>query len=491
MKRGEGDRRGLKGTCGVLTWLLLSACGPATPAETRSPDSPAPPGARPVPAEQTPPGEQPAPEEPTLPEPTGRSWYVSTKGSDAGAGTQESPLRTLGRAVALAQPGEVIRVLPGVYAEQLLLESRGEGAQAIILRGEGTPRPTLVPSDRARSSVILVRGRWSLENLHVDVGGAPMMAVTFESGATGSFLAGSELNGGTSGAGVLVEGPAHVTIQDNHLHHFIKPGDDSHGVAVVGPSRDIVIRRNDIHHTSGDSIQCEGEVPAVALRIEGNQLHDEGENGVDLKRCQDVLVRGNQLWGFPNTAIRAPGSSAGEAVVIHESARGVVIEGNTLSRAGRGVSVLSGEDIRVEGNTLREIRDFPEGNGQGIRIAGGRNVQVVDNTVEGSASYGLMLAADGEAVTGLTVRNNRLCTGTQPLLLRLGSESFRPGLLMDTNHYAPGGVLKADGVRETLTGALTAFQADFSGEQLLLSSQERLEVWQRVLGVDEDSSLLE
>jgi nitrous oxidase accessory protein NosD len=421
---------------------------------------------------------------------------VSTKGSDAGAGTQESPLRTLGRAVALAQPGELIRVLPGVYAEQLLLESRGEEAQAIILRGEGTPRPTIVPSDRARSSVILVRGRWSLENLHVDVGGAPMMAVTFESGATGSFLAGSELNGGTSGAGVLVEGPSHVTIQDNLLHHFIKPGEDSHGVAVVGPSRDVVIRRNDIHHNSGDSIQCQaGDEPAESLRIEGNQLHDEGENGVDLKWCRDVLVRGNQLWGFPNTAVREPGSSAGEAVVIHESARGVVIQGNTLSRAGRGVSVLGGstppEDIRVEGNTLREIRNFPAGNGQGIRIAGGRNVQVVDNTVEGSASYGLMLAADGEAVTGLTVRNNRLCTGTQPLLLRLGSESFRPGLRMDTNHYAPGGVLKADGVRETLTGALTAFQADFSGEQLLLSSQERLEVWQRVLGVDEDSSLLE
>lgn len=488
MKRGEGDRRGLKGTCGVLTWLLLSACGPATPEETRSTDASVPPGARPSPAE--PPA--PAPEEPSLPEPTGRSWFVSTKGSDAGAGTPESPLRTIGRAVTLAQPGEIIRVQPGVYAEQLLLESRGEGAQAIILRGEGSPRPTLVPSDQARSAVILVRGRWSLENLHVDVGGASMMAVSFESGASGSFLSGSELNGGTSGAGVLVEGPAHVTIQDNHVHHFIKPGDDSHGVAVVGPSRDVIIRRNDIHHTSGDSIQCEaGDAPAEALRIEGNQLHDEGENGVDLKWCRDVLVRGNQLWGFPNTAIRAPGTSAGEAVVIHESAGGVVIQDNTLSRAGRGVSVLGGEDVRVEGNTLREIRNFPEGNGQGIRIAGGRNVQVVDNTVEGSASYGLMLAADGEVVIGLTVRNNRLSTGAQPLLLRLGSESFRPGMRMDTNHYAPGGVLKADGVRAVLTGELTAFQADFSGEQLLLSSPERLEVWQRVLGVDEGSTLLE
>ena len=60
----------------------------------------------------------------------------------------------------------------------------------------------------------------------------------------------------------------------------------------------------------------------------------------------------------------------------------------------------------MEGNIIQEIRNFPEGNGQGIRIASGRNVTVVDNTIEGSASYGLMLAADGEVVTGLTVRNN-------------------------------------------------------------------------------------
>ena len=46
-------------------------------------------------------------------------------------------------------------------------------------------------------------------------------------------------------------------------------------------------------------------------------------------------------------------------------------------------------------------------------------------------------------------------------------------------------------MQETLTGELTAFQADFSGEQLLLSSPEKLEVWRQVLGVDQGSGLLE
>ncbi|MFY0568431.1 right-handed parallel beta-helix repeat-containing protein [Archangium lansingense] len=413
----------------------------------------------------------------------GRSWYVSPKGSDGGAGTREAPLRTIGRAAALASPGEIIRVLPGVYPEELVLESRGSGVAPITLRGEGSPRPTLVPKDRVRGAVIRVQGRWNLENLHIDVGGARMFAVLFDANASQSILSGSELHGGTSGAGVCVEGAQDITIQNNALHHFIKPGDDSHGVAVVGPARSIVIRGNDIHHNSGDSIQCQaGEGPAEGVLIEGNTLHDEGENGVDIKQCLRVTVRDNVLSGFPNTAIREPGSSAGEAVVIHASARDIQVHGNSISRAGRGVSILDGntppENIQVEGNHIQDIRNVPAGNGQGIRIAGARNVKVLGNTIEGTASYGLMLAADGRVVTGLEVRNNLLRGGSQPLILRLGAERFRPGLLMRENHYARGGVLKADG-------------EDFPSEQLTLSSPEKLGVWRQVLGVDEGSTVLE
>ncbi|WP_239014090.1 right-handed parallel beta-helix repeat-containing protein [Archangium violaceum] len=490
MTRGAGREGSLKGTCGLFTCLLLLACEPEMPAADRPADEQSPQQVSqpaPVPEEPSPPPQSspPAPTPPTPPPPvpSGRSWYVSTKGSDTGAGTLEAPLRTIGRAATLAKPGELIRVLPGVYPEELVLESRGTDVAPISLRGEGSPRPTLVPKDKVRSAVIRVQGRWNLENLHIDVGGARMFAVLFDATANQSILSGSELRAGTSGAGVYLEGARDITIQNNTLHHFIKPGDDAHGVVVVGPSRNIVIRSNDIHHNSGDSIQCQaGTAPAESVLIEGNTLHDEGENGVDIKQCLRVTVRDNVISGFPNTAIRAAGSSAGEAVVIHASARDILIQGNSISRAGRGVSVLNGgtpvENVRVEGNHFRDIRNIPAGNGQGIRIAGARNVKVVDNILENTASYGLMLAADGGVVTGLEVRNNFLRGGSQPLLLRLGAERFRPGLVQRENHYALGGVLKADG-------------EDFPGEQLTISSPEKLEVWRRVLGVDQGATVLE
>jgi hypothetical protein len=180
-------------------------------------------------------------------------------------------------------------------------------------------------------------------------------------------------------------------------------------------------------------------------------------------------------------------------VVLHDAARNVSIQSNTLARAGRGISVVDtpSEDIWVEANLIQDIRNVPAGNGQGIRIASARNVTVVDNLIEGAASYGLMLAADGQLVTGLTVRNNTVRGGAQSLLLRLGRGSYRPGLILQDNGYIQGGVLKADGVQDILIGANAGYREDFSGEQLPLSSAAKLDVWRQVLQVDQGSDLLQ
>jgi hypothetical protein len=156
----------------------------------------------------------------------------------------------------------------------------------------------------------------------------------------------------------------------------------------------------------------------------GNTLHDEGKNAADIKGCRYVIVRGNTLSGFPNTAIRPAGSSAGEAVVLHPSASHILIQGNSISRAGRGVSILSAstpsEYVWVKDNHFQDIRNLLEGNGQAIRIASARKVWVEGNTAENTASDGLMLAADGAAVEGLVVRSNTLRGGSRSFLLRLG-----------------------------------------------------------------------
>jgi len=497
--RGTLNTRSLGGACGLLTCLLMTACEQelvinefAPPMEVQAP--PLSKDAKPAPA-------APGTKQPSsgAPEGTGQSWYVSPRGSHSGRGTLDSPLRTISKALERAEPGDIIKVLPGTYSEQLFLESHGASAEAITLRGEGSPMPTIIPEeDTQRSAVMLVRGNYNIENLRIDLGGARMSAVVFERGANRARLANSELRSGAAGAGVLVAGASHVTIEDNHIHHFIKPNDDSHGVLVTGPSRNITIRNNDIHHNSGDSVQCQahGGQPAMDVLIEGNKMSYEGENGVDIKLCDRVTIRNNEMFGFPNSAVRPRGTSAAEGVIIHDSARNVTVQENLISKAGRGVSVVAGHgappvNVKILGNTIQDIRNVPAGNGQGIRVESGRNVQVMDNIVENTASFGLMLAADDGVVHGLVVRQNTMRGGENALLMRLGDEFARPGISMSQNFYSRGGILKGDGLRDRLGGVLSPFRGKFTGDHLVLSDLDKLEAWRHVLGIDYGSGIVD
>jgi hypothetical protein len=408
-------------------------------------------------------------------------------------------LRTISKALEKAEPGDTILVLPGTYAEQLYLENHGSSAAPITIRGEGSPLPTIVPErDPDRSAVMLVRGSYNIENLSIDLGGLRMGAIVFERSATRSRVSGTELRSGAAGAGILLAGASHITIEDNHIHHFIKPNDDSHGVLVVGPSHNITIRNNDIHHNSGDSVQCQshGNQPAEDVLIESNKMSNEGENAVDIKLCNRVTIRNNEMFGFPNTAVRPRGTSAAEAVILHDSARNITVQENIISKAGRGVSVVAGhgrppENVRIEGNTIQEIRNVPSGNGQGIRIESGRNVQVIDNVVENTANYGLMLAADNGVVHGLKVRKNTLRGGQNALLMRLGEEYARPGIELHQNYYSRGGILKGDGLRDKLGGVFGPFRSKFVGDQLVLSDPDKLDAWRHVVGVDYGSGIVD
>ena len=132
-----------------------------------------------------------------------------------------------------------------------------------------------MPANRLPGALIFVRGNWNLENLHLDIDEAPMAAIVFHVGADGSRLANTELRDGRARAGIIVQGAREKRVEDNLIHHFIKPGDDSHGIVVVDPLRNTTIRNNNIHHNSGDSVQCQASAPpAETLLVQGNELHD-------------------------------------------------------------------------------------------------------------------------------------------------------------------------------------------------------------------------
>lgn len=394
-----------------------------------------------------------------------RTLYVEqtrSRDSEAPRGSRDNPYSTISAAVRAARPGDTIRVLGGTYEERVVIS--GSRARAgtedapIVLRGDSRERPRLVLDSGDRGSLLVVnRPYWVIQNVELDAGNQSDFAALFQSDTHCSRLIDSELHRGTAGGGVILDRARNVLIGGNEIHDFSMRGGDSHGVVVKNDSRDIFVLENDIHRNSGDSVQCHtnGGRPAVVF-IERNQLHDSGENGVDIKGCDHVYIRGNAIYDFPNLNLFPwqRTSSAAEAVVIHEDADTVQVVNNRIARAGRGVSVggtsrrATPSDVLLQGNHISDIRDLPAMNGQGIRVVKANGVRVLENTLEKAEDVGLHLAADrGLQVSGLVVEGNLV--RDMERFVKLGPAADRPGLRMDENRYGEGGRFEAVGLVST------------------------------------------
>ncbi|NTX16328.1 right-handed parallel beta-helix repeat-containing protein [Myxococcus sp. CA051A] len=402
---------------------------------------------------------------PTAADARDRTLFVSNTGpwnSSRPLGSSSNPYRTITLALKAARPGNIIEVRPGTYPEQLVINPSttraGTAIAPILVRGASSFRTRIVPpTGRVVGSLLtLSQPYWIFQSLEVDIQGKASFAALFERNTYCSQLIDSRIHRGTAGGGVVISSANNVLIGNNEIYDFSKSGADSHGVVVKNASREIFVLENNIHQTAGDSVQCQmdGNRPAY-LYIEHNQLHDAGENGVDIKGCDSVFVRTNSIFDFPNLS-RYPwqaSTSAAEAVVVHADATNVQLVSNTISDAGRGISLggtTAGDqpvDVLIRNNTISDIFNFANrGNGQGIRVVQVNRVQIRANLVQRTADAGLRLAADEPlGAPGMLVFDNIL--RDMPLFVRLGRAQYRAQMRMDRNRYeGPRGKFTATGL---------------------------------------------
>ncbi|SEN00582.1 Nitrous oxidase accessory protein NosD, contains tandem CASH domains [Stigmatella aurantiaca] len=396
-----------------------------------------------------------------------REWVVSPSGSDTAAGTAAQPFKTIGKATSMAGPGELIRVLAGTYAERVVLDASvkaGTAEAKITLQGEGKPRIT--PGPGTGGLVQVRRPNWVIDGFDIDVKGEAAFAVTFEGDVRGSVLANSELHHGKGGGAVTTYGKATgAIIENNHIHDFVKnQGDfDSHGVVVQPTSVDITVRNNDIHDNSGDSVQCLGPEgfsslpPAKGLTVENNHFYSNRENAVDIKTCHDVVVRNNRMHGFKPSA-----TAKGDALVVHYSAKNVLIEGNEVYDSGKGISVGGNREgpvpsgVIIRRNRVHDITKEGGGEGAGIRLENSEGTHVVNNTITRVDAAALTLGhGTGGPTSNVTVENNIIDAA---VAVDLGGQ--HPGMTLGFNLYP------ADAQFKLSTGAvgMDAFQ-QASGDQ--------------------------
>ena len=87
----------------------------------------------------------------------GKEYYVGPQGNDSDRGTVDSPLRTIRKAADLAGPGDVVRVMPGVYREEVSITTSGRqdayiafvaGGGGVILSGADPDYEVLDPKQK-------------------------------------------------------------------------------------------------------------------------------------------------------------------------------------------------------------------------------------------------------------------------------------------------------------------------------------------------------
>ncbi|QSQ26457.1 right-handed parallel beta-helix repeat-containing protein [Pyxidicoccus parkwayensis] len=396
----------------------------------------------------------------------GGTLYVGTpdtRVSREARGSRDNPYSTIAAALKAARPGDVIEVLAGTYRERVVISGddirEGTRTAPIVLRGDSKGRTKLVMGTKSRGNLLVVsKPYWVVQNVELDAGGAPYFAALFEPNTRCSQLLDSQVHSGSAGGGVILDGAEGVLISGNEISDFSKTGADSHGVLVKNSSQYSFILGNDIHHNSGDAVQCHtnGGRP-FGVFIERNRLHHSGENGVDIKGCDQVYIRGNTLYAFPDTGSFPwqRGSSAGEAVVLHQDAHTTQVVNNRIARAGRGISVGGTkwsdqvEDVLLEGNYISDILDEPAMNGQGIRIVKATRVSILDNRLENTADVGLQLGADQQKVSRLVVKGNEL--SDMGRFIKLGAADDISWLQMDENHYSGSGRFEVSGLPDVRT----------------------------------------
>jgi hypothetical protein len=314
------------------------------------------------------------------PAPSGSEWFVAPGGT--GNGSTSNPFGSIQAGLNVAQPGDIVTVRSGTYAEGLSTVRGGNSAQPILLRAES-----------GRGSVLVTRlGRvLTVSHPYVSVRGLVLDGqygaddlVRVNSTAHYFRLSDSELRRSSRDL-VDMGSPVGVLIEGCLLHHALNPVDgrsDAHGIVGLAV-RDLIVRDTEIHTFSGSGIQVDParSVPGWDnVLIERTRIWLEplptsengypagvapGENAIATKASASaqrarLTIRDLTAWGFRNGALIFNMAALNLKENIDAVVDGATIFDSDIAFRLRGPGPYGSAWIRVQNavvyDTLRAFR---------------------------------------------------------------------------------------------------------------------------------------
>ncbi len=373
--------------------------------------------------------------------------YISDTGctdSSNPYGTEATPRCSLPTTM---EAGSVV-IMQGISdGNQRSLTFNCTAAQPCWFRGPDATNPAIIRRE------IIVKGAYViLENLHFDEGDPLGMRAHNTSELHHAAVRHSELGRvGIYGHAGYTFNNLVIYHNEIHLDNFINLGPsspefaehDTHGIGAGSYSEYVWVLDNDIHDVAGDAVgnAHNANYTARYYFIGGNYMHDTGENAVDFKEIENLVVSQNKAYRNygPSTG------SDGTAMVFHYgpslSPRNAWILFNEIydsSDCGIQIGGDVTDPIYVIGNVIHDISN-PSGTADAIRSWTSSDIYLINNTLYGNDG-GISITGDDTHV--LTMVNNIVAeiNNTDSYHLALDFSSYRSNAVLENNLFYQTGL---------------------------------------------------
>ena len=378
----------------------------------------------------------------------GPAYWVAMDGDDAGPGTRDEPWATLQHAADSVGSGATVYVREGVYEQQVEIRASGLPGRPITFAA--------APGER-----VVLDG----SSLEVPAGQNAMIAIDSQRFVT---IRGFEITGYGSDAsghvpiGILVTGAAdHIRLTGNVVRDMGttfegRNGGDAHGIAVFGsagdhPIEEVEIVDNELANLtlgSSEALVVNGNVKD--FRIEGNEVHDTNNIGIDVigfegtapdptvDQARDGIVRGNEVWNVDSYGNPAYGNDRSADGIYVDGGRDILVEGNTIHDVNIGIELASEHAGRSTRNVTARNNLVYDSTAIGIAIGGydrrrgsTEDCVIVNNTVVNTDGVELLVQFDAR---NNVIANNVIVAGARHVFVE---NDYRENAdnVMDHNLY--------------------------------------------------------
>jgi nitrous oxidase accessory protein NosD len=310
-----------------------------------------------------------------------------------------APYSTIGAALAASQPGDEIRVCPGVYPEQVVITKDLRLTGVSLGTARPLIKPTTLPASRPSllggapiTAAIIADAEFArIRNLDVDLGNSthtacsPLLTGIYLRNASGIVEDVNVMNvfGGAScdsGVGLYIESG--------------QIGEDL-GRPVLGLAR--VIVRN----TNYDGYQKAGLVgagPRTILSIKGGTATGPGDGGsVVPNGLQIGLDAKARISGFSTSGNRSSDPAKAAAGVLVWRTSQITIRKTQVTDSEEGILVV-GDRVKAKKNKLSAL------GGDGLVFLGDANL-ATGNLIEQTSVSGAFINGDRNTIRGGVMRN--------------------------------------------------------------------------------------